>query len=79
MISVKEKMLLGAGLVLCLAYLLPNHYSPWLSFHQELVAAIAFAPLLAWAAILTSSVSAIACGAGVLALVPLLQMGVGQL
>lgn len=28
-------MLLGAGLVLCLAYLLPNHYSPWLSFHQS--------------------------------------------
>lgn len=79
MISVKEKMLLGAGLVLCLAYLLPNHYSPWLSFHQELVAAIAFSPLLAWATIRTSAVPAIAYGAGVLAFVPLLQMAVGQL
>ena len=75
----KRKLFLWAGSVLCLAYLLPNHYSPWLSFHQELVAAIAFSPLLAWATIRTSAVPAIACGAGVLAFVPLLQMAVGQL
>lgn len=34
------------GCFLPLAYLLPNHYSPWLSFHQEMMAGIAFLPLL---------------------------------
>lgn len=79
MTLVKEKLLLWTGVALCLAYLLPNHYSPWLSFHQELVAAIAFAPLLAWASTRASEVPAITYGAVLLALVPLLQVASGQL
>lgn len=75
----KEKSLLWTGVVLCLAYWLPNHYSPWLSYHQELVAALAFAPLLAWACTQISPLPSIALGAGVLALVPLAQVGAGQL
>lgn len=64
---------------MCLAYLLPNHYSPWLSFHQELAAALAFAPLLCWASTRISPTPVIACGAGLLALVPLLQAATGML
>lgn len=37
------------GSLLCLALLLPNHYQPWLSFHQEWLTVIAFSPLMAWA------------------------------
>lgn len=66
-------------MVLCLAYLLPNHYSPWLSFHQELAAALAFAPLLVWACTRISPTPMIAYGAGLLALVPLLQAATGTL
>lgn len=35
--------------LLCIALLLPNHYSPWLSFHQEWLSVIAIYPLVAWA------------------------------
>lgn len=38
------------GLFLCLSFLLPNHYSPWLSFHQEALAAIALVPIGIWTA-----------------------------
>ncbi len=34
------------GFVLPLAYLAPNHYSPWIAFHQEMLAGIAFFPLI---------------------------------
>lgn len=37
------------GSLLCLALLLPNHYQPWLGFHQEWLAVIALLPLAAWA------------------------------
>lgn len=76
---VKEKLFLWAGVLLCLAYLLPNHYSPWLSFHQELATALAFAPLLAWACTRIAPIPAIAYGAAALALVPLIQLATGQL
>lgn len=66
-------------MVLCLAYLLPNHYSPWLSFHQELAAALAFAPLLVWACTRISPTPMIAYGAGLLAMAPLLQAATGTL
>lgn len=74
-----EKTLLWAGVVSCIAYLLPNHYSPWLSFHQEMAAAIAFAPLLAWGIVRSSHVPAITYGAIVLAVVPILQIAAGKL
>ncbi|QNP58610.1 PglL family O-oligosaccharyltransferase [Paenacidovorax monticola] len=34
--------------VLGIALLLPNHYQPWLSFHQEWLTVLALAPLLGW-------------------------------
>lgn len=33
---------------MCLALLLPNHYQPWLGFHQEWLTVVAIAPLLGW-------------------------------
>ncbi len=38
--------MLWLGWVLPLAYLAPNHYSPWVTFHQEMLAGIAFLPLI---------------------------------
>ncbi|UCU99088.1 O-antigen ligase family protein [Acidovorax radicis] len=35
--------------LLCIALLLPNHYSPWLSFHQEWLSVLAICPLVGWA------------------------------
>lgn len=67
------------GILLFLSYLLPNHYSPWLSFHQELAAAIAFGPLLVWASNWAAAIPVITYGAALLALVPLLQVATGQL
>ena len=72
-------MLLWAAVVLCFAYLLPNHYSPWLSFHQELAAAIAFAPLIFKAATRAAQIPAISYGATCLAFIPLIQLATGQL
>ncbi|WP_198509124.1 PglL family O-oligosaccharyltransferase [Acidovorax sp. 69] len=75
----KEKLLMWAGVVLFLSYLLPNHYSPWLSFHQELTAAVAFAPLLAWACTRVAPFPKMAMGVTALAVVPLLQIAGGQI
>lgn len=75
----RDRLLLWMGAVLCLAYLLPNHYSPWLSVHQELVAAIAFVPLLLWASVRFCGVPFLAAAAAGLSLVPLLQMSTGKL
>lgn len=77
--KLRNKFLLWMGGVLCLAYLLPNHYSPWLSVHQELGAAIAFAPLLIWACVRFSAIPSLAIGAAALSMVPLLQLATGQL
>lgn len=74
-----KKILLWAGSVLCLAYLLPNHYSPWLSFHQELVAALAFAPLFGRISTRISPIPTIAYGVGLWAMVPMLQAVTGLL
>lgn len=43
-----EWILVWFGSLLCISLLLPNHYQPWLSFHQEGIAAIAVIPLIAW-------------------------------
>lgn len=65
--------------VLALAFLMPNHYSPWLSFHSEVVAALAFAPLMLWASWHRGPLPALTIGALLLALVPLLQIMSGQI
>lgn len=75
----RDKSLAWLGAALCLAFLLPNHYSPWLSFHEELAAALAFLPLLAWACVQHRTAPALAIGAAALCLVPLFQMATGQL
>ena len=35
----------------CISWLLPNHYPPWTSFHNEAMHAIASVPLLVWGAL----------------------------
>lgn len=42
----EKRALVWLAAVLSIGFLLPNHYSPWLSFHQEITAAFAFVPLL---------------------------------
>lgn len=62
-----------------LAFLLPNHYSPWASVHQEWTMAIGFVPLCVWAIWRTDAGLPVLCAAAwILALVPLLQLAAGQ-
>lgn len=44
--DLEQRALAWLAVILTIGFLLPNHYSPWLSFHQEFSAALAFAPLL---------------------------------
>lgn len=76
--KLKTRLLLWCAGLLALAYLMPNHYSPWLSFHGEVVAALAFAPLMVWAALRRGPIPALALGALALALVPVAQVVLGQ-
>ncbi|MFI8618961.1 Wzy polymerase domain-containing protein [Acidovorax sp. NPDC077693] len=75
----KEKVFIWAGAMLCLAYLLPNHSSPWFSFHQEFVAALAFAPIIAWSSTRSGPIPAPTYAVGALAMVPLIQFMAGQI
>lgn len=69
-----------AGAVLAIAFLLPNHYPPWLTFHQQLAAVVAFLPIVAWSAFFTTGhTPLIAKAAMVLASIPLAQVLTGQL
>ncbi|WP_138512840.1 PglL family O-oligosaccharyltransferase [Rhodoferax bucti] len=43
---VKNYLLIVFATSIFLSYLLPNHYAPWLSFHQEALAAFAFIVIL---------------------------------
>ncbi|AOF84627.1 hypothetical protein BSY239_4188 [Hydrogenophaga sp. RAC07] len=65
------------SLFLCLAFLLPNHYSPWLSFHQEALAAVALVPLGIWAACKVQRVPWLTWLFLVLAVTPFLQWAFG--
>ena len=72
-------MLLGL-FVLCLAWLLPGHYFPWVSFEQEFAAAVG-AVLLGFAAVANARVSrwpTLAWGVLACALIPLAQLLAGQ-
>ena len=77
--STNDRLLLWMGVVLGISYLLPNHYLPWLSVHGELGAALAFAPLLLWAAFRAKSTPHLAVGAFMLSLVPIFQLLTGFL
>lgn len=77
---IRGQLLLFAGGVCSLAFLLPNHYSPWLNSHQEFGVALALLPLLVWAIWGGCHVMPpLAWGAVALALVPLLQIALGKL
>lgn len=65
------------SLLLCLAFLLPNHYSPWLSFHQEALAAIALVPIGVWAACNLRRIPWLAWVLSALAMTPFLQWAIG--
>lgn len=78
-LKVRARLLVWTGILLCCCYVLPNHYAPWLSVHQELGAALAFIPLLLWASISFSAVPPLAFGAAAMSLVPLMQVVTGQL
>jgi len=75
----KTRAMVWLSLLLGAAYLAPNHYVPWLSFHQELLAAIAFIPLLMWALNSRTPFSFIAYLFGLLAIVPLFQLWIGRI
>jgi O-antigen ligase len=62
-----------------LAYLMPNHYPPWTSFHADAMAALAFVPVLIWVLCQRGAVPSLTMGALLLALVPLLQLSVGRI
>ena len=61
-----------------MAYLMPNHYAPWLSFHAEIVATLAFTPLMVWAAWRRGPIPVLVVGALALSLVPVVQVALGQ-
>lgn len=73
------RIMLWCGALMGISYLLPNHYAPWMSFHSQLVAAVAFAPVMVWAALRAGAVPALSVGALVLSLTPLVQWGLGQI
>lgn len=77
--GIRDRLVIWMGAVLCLALLLPNHYSPWVSFHEQLGTAVAFLPLMAWGCLQRRAPPALAYGAAAMALVPVLQMATGQL
>lgn len=68
-----------ASIGLVFAYLAPNHYPPWASFHADAVAALALMPVLIWALYQRGEVPSLTAGALLLALVPLLQLSVGHI
>ncbi len=63
---------------LTLSYLLPNHYAPWLSFHQEALAVVAFVPLCYEAMRVGNLRVSALIGLLLLSLLPVLQLVVGH-
>jgi O-antigen ligase len=62
------------------AFLLPNHYSPWVSVHQEWAMALGFVPLCIWAVWRTQAgLPVLSITAWALAAVPALQLAAGQI
>jgi O-antigen ligase len=77
-----ELLLVPAALLMALAWLLPNHQPPWLSFHHEIwMAAIIVmaAVLIGWQTRWRVQIPAVAVLVLCLALVPFAQYGAGLL
>lgn len=64
--------------LLCMAWLQPNHFSPWVSFHSEFLAFLAFVTLFAIAFIKRDSVRFIEIPSAALAMLLLLGMTLVQ-
>lgn len=78
--SVKVRLFAWLSALAFVAFLLPNHYSPWLSVHQEWAMAIAILPLSLWAVCSRrADIPVLALAAWLIALVPLIQLGFGQI
>lgn len=75
----KRRLILFAGIVLGLAYLVPNHSPPWVVFHEDTVAAVAFVPLLIWGLFFKKAKPALGLGILLLAFVPVVQLLAGQI
>lgn len=75
----RERLFAFGSLLLPLAYLLPNHYPPWGSFHSDLLAGVALIPLMLWALWQRGPLPAVAIGVAMLSLVPLMQVASGQI
>lgn len=78
-LNTRDRLFGFASLVLPLAYLVPNHYPPWASFHADWVTGIALIPLMFWATWQRGPLPALALGVSILSLVPLMQIASGQI
>lgn len=78
-LEVQAWLIRWCTVVLTAAFLLPNHYPPWLAFHSELAATLAFAPLIVWAVWQSGPLPMLTVGAFGLALVPIAQFAAGQI
>lgn len=67
------------GFVLGLAYLIPNHSPPWVVFHEDAIAGIAFIPLLIWGLSFKGAKPTLTLGAFMLATVPVAQLLSGKI
>lgn len=67
------------GMVLGLAYLVPNHIPPWVVFHEDAVAAAAFIPLLIWGLFPRQPKPTLMLLALIMAAVPVGQLLSGQI
>ena len=77
-VQLRHRQILFAGVVIGLAYLLPNHYPPWPASYQDLLTGIGFTPILLWALWQKGPIPALAVGAFSLSVTPMLQLAVGQ-
>lgn len=75
----KRRLVLFVAFVLGLAYLVPNHSPPWVVFHEDALAGIAFAPLLVWGLWSRKAKPTLMLLALLLALVPAIQLWGGQI
>lgn len=75
----KQRLILFVGIVLGLAYLVPNHSPPWVVFHEDTVAATAFIPLMIWGLLLKEKKPTLMIGVFFLALFPIAQLLSGKI
>lgn len=73
-----SRLLMGwLATLTAVSFLVPNHYFPWVSFHEEWLAAFAFIPMVAWAAWQSKKIPLLAKVAFSAGLIPVLQWCLG--